>query len=42
MSKTEQTDDLTADEIKDIEEFYKSNDRKTLSVKEFLEELQAA
>ncbi len=42
MSKTEHTDDLTYDEIMDIEEFYKSNDRKTSSIEEFLEELRSA
>ena len=39
MSKAKQIDDLTPDEIKDVEEFYKSKDRKTSSIKEFLEEL---
>ena len=42
MPRTQQEDDLTAEEIKDIEEFYKSDDRKTLSVEEFLKELRAA
>jgi hypothetical protein len=39
MSKAKQIDDLTPDEIKDVEEFYKSKDRKTSSIKDFLEEL---
>ena len=40
MSNTKQIDDLTPDEIKDIDEFYQSKDRKTSSIKEFLEELR--
>ncbi len=39
MSDTRQADDLTAEEIKDIDEFYQSKDRKTSSIQEFLEEL---
>lgn len=42
MSKIRQLDDLTPDENKDIDEFYESKDRKTLSIKEFLEELRRA
>ena len=40
MSETKQADDLTPDEIKDIEEFYKAKDKKTSSIEEFLEELR--
>jgi len=41
MSKTQHQDDLTLEEIRDVEEFYRSKDRRTSSVDEFLEELQA-
>ena len=40
MSKIKQIDDLTPDEIKDIDDFYKSKDRKTSSIEEFLQELR--
>ena len=40
MSKIKQVDDLSPEEIKDIEEFYKSKDRKTSSIEEFLQELR--
>ena len=40
MSKSKQIDDLTPEEIKDIDEFYKSKDRKTSSIEEFIQELQ--
>ncbi len=40
MSDTKQVDDLTPEEIADIDEFYKSKDRKTSSIEEFLEELR--
>ncbi len=40
MSETKQADDLTPEEIKDIEEFYTSKDRKTSSIEEFIEELR--
>ncbi len=39
MSDTREVDDLTPEEIKDIDEFYQSKDRKTSSIEEFLEEL---
>ena len=39
MSKTSHLDDLTLDEIRDIDEFYESKDRKKSSIEEFLEEL---
>ena len=42
MPKTHQLDDLTPDEIRDIDEFYESEDRKTSSIEEFLEELRKA
>ena len=42
MSKTRYLDDLTPDEIKDIDEFYESEDREKLSIEEFLEELHNA
>jgi len=41
MSKTRHQDDLTGEEIRDVEEFYRSKDRGTSSAGEFLEELQA-
>jgi cytochrome c553 len=37
MSK--HTDDLTEEEIKDIKEYYTSNDRKIVTAKELLDEL---
>ena len=40
MATTKQTDDLTVEEIKDIEAFYKAKDRKRSSIKEFFEELE--
>ena len=40
MSKIKQIDDLTPEEIKDIDDFYKSKDRKTSSIEEFLQELR--
>lgn len=40
MSKNKQIDDLTPEEIKDINDFYKSKDRKTSSIKEFMKELK--
>ncbi len=39
MSNTKQVDDLTPEEIKDIDEFYKSKDRKTSSIEKFIDEL---
>jgi len=41
MSKARHQDDLTREEIRDVEEFYRSRDRRTSSVEEFLEELRA-
>lgn len=42
MPRTRQLDDLTPEEIRDIDEFYESKDRKTSSIEEFLEELRKA
>ncbi len=42
MSKTSQTDDLSPEEEKDIDEFYTSDDRRTTTVQKFLEELHNA
>ena len=40
VSKTRQLDDLTPEEIKDIDEFYENDDgKKTLSFDDFLKEL---
>ena len=39
MSKTRQLDDLTAEEIKDIEEFRNADDGKRRTLQELLEEL---
>jgi len=43
MSKAKQQyDDLTAEEVKDVEEFYASkNDHKTRTLKELLDELSS-
>ena len=41
MSDTRQADDLTPEEIKDIDEFYANDDdKKTLSFDDFLKELK--
>ncbi len=41
MSDTKQVDDLTPEEIKDIDEFYAHDeDKKTLSFNEFMKELK--
>ncbi len=42
MPKTRQTDDLSPEEKKDIDEFYASNDRRTTTVQKFLDELRNA
>ncbi len=39
MSKARQTDDLSPEEIRDIEEFRESDDGKTRTLEELLEEL---
>ena len=39
MSKARQIDDLTPEEIKDIEEYRKSNDIKRKTLQEIIEEL---
>ncbi len=40
MSEIKQADDLSPEEIADIDEFYNAKDRKTSSIEEFLEELR--
>ena len=40
MSDIKQIDDLSPEEIADIDEFYNAKDRKTSSIEEFLEELR--
>lgn len=39
ISKQKHIDDLTEEEIKDVKEYYASNDREIVSAKELLEEL---
>jgi len=41
VSKTQNQDDLTREEIMDVEEFHRSKDGRTSSAEEFPEELRA-